>query len=174
MYKERNIWLLLYVDDTLCTAMSKDDIEWLKKSISFKIKVIGEPARFLGCSLTRSNKGIFIDQGAYIEDLLRTASLGRVSSTYLPMKASYQPPFSTTNDENEKYELVTSQEKAAFGEDIGKVGWLTMRTRPDIAFAVNRLQRRTANPRKQDLEALSQMLRYLIGTPDYGIQIAKD
>ena len=71
-------------------------------------------------------------------------------------------------------ELVSSQEKAAFGEDVGKVGWLTMRTRPDIAFAVNRLQRRTTNPRKQDLEALFQMLRYLIGTPEYGIQIARD
>ena len=174
MHKEKDIWLLLYVDDTLCAAMSKDDIEWLKKSISFKIKVIGEPARFLGCSLTRSNKGIFIDQSAYIEDLLRTASLGRVSSTYLPMKASYQPPFSTTKNENENDELVSAQEKASFGEDVGKVGWLTMRTRPDIAFAVNRMQRRTANPRKQDLEALSQMLRYLMGTPNYGIQIAKD
>lgn len=49
-----------------------------------------------------------------------------------------------------------------------------MRTRPDIAFVVNRLQRRTANPRKQDLEALSQMLRYLKGAPDYGIQLTKD
>ncbi|OQD69300.1 hypothetical protein PENPOL_c002G08114 [Penicillium polonicum] len=49
-----------------------------------------------------------------------------------------------------------------------------MRTRSDIAFVVNRLQRRTTNPRKQDLEALSQMLRYLKGAPDYGIQLAKD
>lgn len=118
VHRERNVWLLLYINDTLCAAMSKDDIDWLKKSISFKIKVIGEPARFLGYSLTRSNKGIFINQSAYIEDLLRTASLGRISSTYLPMKASYQPPFSTNEDE----ESTTSQEKAAFGEDVGKVG----------------------------------------------------
>lgn len=30
------------------------------------------------------------------------------------------------------------------------------------------------NPRKQDLEALSQMLRYLMGIPKYGLQLAKD
>ncbi|KAJ5927034.1 hypothetical protein N7516_008807, partial [Penicillium verrucosum] len=70
------------------------------------------------------------------------------------------------------------KKKSVYGEDVGKVGWLTMRTRPDIAFVVNRLQRRTANPRKQDLEALSQLLRYLKGAPDYGInlaiQLAKD
>ncbi|KAJ5685886.1 hypothetical protein N7536_008505 [Penicillium majusculum] len=50
------------------------------------------------------------------------------------MKASYQPPFSTNEDE----ESTTSQEKAAFGEDVGKI------------------------------------LRYLIGTPKYGLQLAKD
>ncbi|KAJ5926177.1 hypothetical protein N7516_007950, partial [Penicillium verrucosum] len=69
-------------------------------------------------------------------------------------------------------ELDGSSIKSAYGEDVGKVGWLTMRTRPDIAFAVNRLQRRTANPRKQDLEALSQLLRYLKGAPDYGVKLA--
>ena len=31
----------------------------------------------------------------------------------------------------------------------------------------------TANPRKQDLEALSQLLRYLKGAPHFGIQLAK-
>lgn len=112
-----------------------------------------------------------MDQGAYLEDLLQIASLGRVSSTYLPMKASYQPPFSTANDDQDD-QVVSMQEKYAYGEHVGKVGWLTMRTRPDIAFAVNQLQRRTADPRKQDLEALSQLLRYLKGAPDYGVQLA--
>ncbi|KOS36522.1 hypothetical protein ACN38_g12729, partial [Penicillium nordicum] len=87
------------------------------------------------------------------------------------MKASYQPPFSTANDDQDD-QVVSMQEKYAYGEHVGKVGWLTMRTRPDIAFAVNQLQRRTADPRKQDLEALSQLLRYLKGAPDYGVQLA--
>ncbi|KAJ5922675.1 hypothetical protein N7516_010378 [Penicillium verrucosum] len=41
--------------------------------------------------------------------------------------------------------------KSAYGEDVGKVGWLTMRTRLDIAFA---------------------LLRYLKGAPDYGVKLA--
>ena len=65
------------------------------------------------------------------------------------MKSLYQPPFSTIEtDIVSSAEIVSSSEKVAFGEDIGKVAWLGMRIRPDIAFAVNRLQRRTANPRK--------------------------
>ena len=183
-HRERDLWLLLYIDDTLSAALDKRQIQWFKDNITFKIKVIGELARFLGSSLTRSANGasperalstIFIDQCVYLEDLLQTASLGRVSSTYLPIKSSYQPPFSTAVSSSETVsssEIVSSSEKAAFGEDVSKVAWLGMRTRPDIAFAVNRLQRRTANPRKEDLQALSQLLRYLKGAPDYGIRLA--
>lgn len=188
VHREKDIWLLLYVDDTLCASTSKESIEWFKQTVSFKIKVIGEPGRFLRTSITRSKEDgkedtIFIDQAAYVEDLLQTASLGRVSATYLPMKASYKTPFSaqeaTSDDQQEGHQeneddAISQSEKAAFGEDVGKVGWLTMRTRPDIAFSVNRLQRRTANPRKEDLDALSQLLRYLKGAPSYGIQLAKD
>ena len=167
-HRERDLWLLLYVDDTLSAALDKRQIQWFKDNIIFKIKVIGEPARFLGSSLTRDLLTIFVDQVAYLEDLLQTASLGKVSSTYLPMRLSYQPPFSTIETDTVS-QTVSSPEKSAFGEDVGKVAWLGMRTRPDIAFAMNRLQRRTANPRKQDLDALSQLLRYLKGAPIYGI-----
>ena len=106
--------------------------------------MVGELARFLGSSLTRTaNEAlstIFVDQAAYLEDLLQIASLGKVLSIYLPMKSSYQPPFSTIEtDVVSSSEIVSSSEKAAFGEDVGKVAWLGMRTRPDIAFAINRL-----------------------------------
>lgn len=87
----------------------------------------------MGYSITRSNKGIFLDQGAYLEDLLQTASIRRVTATYLPIKPAYQPPFSLTDKEalnnNNKREALsdnnespTTQEKAAYSEDIGKVG----------------------------------------------------
>jgi hypothetical protein len=56
------------------------------------------------------------------------------------MKSSYQPPFLITEtDIVSSLEIVSSSEKLAFGEDVGKVAWLGMRIRPDIAFAVNRL-----------------------------------
>jgi hypothetical protein len=65
------------------------------------------------------------------------------------VKPSYNPPSSTDErdrvkkkDLDEKYreeEEVSPAEKIAFGEDVGKVGWMAMRTRPDIAFAVNPL-----------------------------------
>ena len=60
-YRERDLWLLLYVDDTLSAALDKRQIQWFKDNITFKIKVVSEPARFLGSSLTRHSSTIFVD-----------------------------------------------------------------------------------------------------------------
>ena len=46
-------------------------------------------------------------------------------------------------------------------------------TRPDIAFAVNRLASYTANPSLQHFIAVKRILRYLAGTQDHGITYSK-
>jgi hypothetical protein len=61
IHKDRQIWILLYVDDTLIAAYTEAGIAWFKNSILFKHKDLGKPARFLGSSLSRSNKGIFLN-----------------------------------------------------------------------------------------------------------------
>lgn len=58
-------------------------------------------------------------------------------------------------------------------EDIGKVGWLADKSLPDIALAVNKLQRRAAAPRAEDVEALQQLLQYIKGTKSLGILLGK-
>jgi hypothetical protein len=55
-----------------------------------------------------------------------------------------------------------------------KMRWLADKSRPDIAVAVNKLQRRTSAPRKEDVEALKQLIRYLKGTKSLGILLSKD
>jgi hypothetical protein len=47
--------------------------------------------------------------------------------------------------------------------------WIMTNTRPDIAFAVHQIARRTADPRPSDWIALKRILRYLRGTPTKGI-----
>lgn len=54
-------------------------------------------------------------------------------------------------------------------EDIGRLGWLAIKTRPDIALAANRLQRRTASPRQEDANSIKIIHRYLQGTSTLGI-----
>jgi hypothetical protein len=46
--------------------------------------------------------------------------------------------------------------------------------RPDIAAAVSKLQRRNKSPRKEDLNAFKDLLRYLSGTTDLSIPFGRD
>jgi hypothetical protein len=52
---------------------------------------------------------------------------------------------------------------------LGELQFLANATRPDIAFAVNRLASYTANPSLEHVGALKRILRYLSGTKSYGI-----
>ena len=52
---------------------------------------------------------------------------------------------------------------------LGKWQWVANTTRPDIAYAVNKLATYTANPPLQHVTTLKQILWYLAGTKNFGI-----
>lgn len=185
MHRERNIWILLYVDDTLIAASDETGITWFKETIPFKYRDLGKPNRFLGSSLSRGKQGIFLNQKAYAEEIIVKAGLQTATSVYLPMKTLYKSPVITnsrmdkdirreTNEFEEDQPTVPPSEAKAYLEDIGKLGWLADKSRPDIALVVNKLQRRAAAPRPEDVDALKQLSRYVKGTMDLGILLGKD
>jgi hypothetical protein len=47
--------------------------------------------------------------------------------------------------------------------------YLASATRPDISFAVSKLSRFVSNPGDDHWNALERVMRYLVGTMDYGI-----
>jgi hypothetical protein len=52
---------------------------------------------------------------------------------------------------------------------IGSLMYLASATRPDISFAVSKLSRFTSNPGDDHWRALEHVMRYLVGTMEYGI-----
>jgi hypothetical protein len=56
---------------------------------------------------------------------------------------------------------------------LGELQYLANPTRPDIAFAVNRLASYTANPSMKHYNKLKKILRYLAGTKEYAITYRK-
>jgi hypothetical protein len=52
---------------------------------------------------------------------------------------------------------------------IGSLLYVSTKTRPDIAFAVNQAARFSENPTKADLNGGIQILKYLKSTKDYSI-----
>jgi hypothetical protein len=67
----------------------------------------------------------------------------------------------------------TRNRSNSFAKLLGELQFLANSTRPDIAFAVNRLASYTANPSLQHFAALKCILRYLAGTVDLGTTYSK-
>ena len=57
-----------------------------------------------------------------------------------------------------------------FRSKVGSLSYLSQCTRPDIAFAVNKLCRHLHNPNKHCFRALNHLIHYIAGTPTLGIR----
>ncbi|KAK4692637.1 hypothetical protein P7C70_g9087, partial [Phenoliferia sp. Uapishka_3] len=57
-----------------------------------------------------------------------------------------------------------------YSEAVGALLWLSLSTRPDIAFAVSLVARFTAAPGTSHWTAVKRIFRYLQATPNYGLR----
>lgn len=72
------------------------------------------------------------------------------------------------NNNNDK-----SCDKTLYQSIVGSLLYLSMKTRPDIAFAVSCAARYCSSPSEYNLMCVKRILRYLCGTIDYGILYSK-
>ena len=73
-------------------------------------------------------------------------------------------------DEGRAGTLSPTNKSNYYAKILRELQFLTNATRPDIAYAVNKLAAYTANPSLQHVGALKQLLRYLKGTKNLGIK----
>jgi hypothetical protein len=69
--------------------------------------------------------------------------------------------------------LLSAQEASLFRTMAGASLWTARCTRPDVAFAVHQMTRRTHAPRMCDIKMGKRFLRYLAGTSEYRLDISK-
>jgi hypothetical protein len=122
---------------------------------------LGEPAMIVGLEITRGDRSITISQKRYVESILEKEGMQRANpvATLLDPNVTLEPnPDGNKGDRSNSYVQL-----------LGELQYLANASRPDIAYAVNRLAAYTANPSLQHTGALKRILRYLIGTKSYGI-----
>jgi len=74
----------------------------------------------------------------------------------------------------EKPDAAKCIDKLKYAQKMGKIGWLSIKMRPDIAAVVSKLQRRSAFLRELDMSAYRDLLQYLAGTINLGILFGRD
>ena len=154
------IILLIYVDDILVAGNDSSYIQQLITQLGteFAIKDLGSLHYFLGIEVKRSSDGIFLSQQKYIHDLLTRTGMLDSSPSATP------EAIKTTSDVDQS----TLVDAFSYRSIVGALQYLTF-TRPDIAHVVNRVCQHFSSPTLANLHAAKRILRYLKGTPDFGL-----
>jgi histone deacetylase 1/2 len=135
------IYLLVYVDDIIVVSSSitATDRLLLQLGSSFALKDLGELHYFLGIKVKCSPGCLHLSQQKYASELLRHAGLLKCAPTASPMTSSDK--LSSTDGI-----LLLAEESTRYRSIVGGLQYLTM-TRPDLAFAVNKVCQFLSVPR---------------------------
>ncbi|KAJ9564858.1 hypothetical protein OSB04_000824 [Centaurea solstitialis] len=165
-YPKHILLVQIYVDDIIFGSTNPklcEKFELLMKT-EYKMSMMGELTYFLGLQIKQSEKGIFINQGKYVLDMLKKFDL----TSCTPMKTPMAPPLSLDKDSNGKPVDVT-----LYRGMIGSLLYLTA-SRPDIMYSTCLCARYQAEPKESHLTAVKRIFRYLKGTPNLGLWYSKD
>ncbi|UYV75442.1 hypothetical protein LAZ67_13000282, partial [Cordylochernes scorpioides] len=161
-HDEGILLVAIYVDDLIIAAEREDTLKSFKESMKriFKIKDLGGINCCLGIRIQMKEDGsISIDQERYIEELLAKYRMKEAKPISTPMDSNSKlTKISSIESENEPVKKVEYQSL------IGSLIYLSVSTRPDIAYAVSALGQFSNDPRRQHWNAAKRVLRYLKGT----------
>ncbi|KAJ9547172.1 hypothetical protein OSB04_019715 [Centaurea solstitialis] len=144
-YPKHILLVQIYVDDIIFGSTNPklcEKFELLMKT-EYKMSMMGELTYFLGLKIKQSEKGIFINQGKYVLDMLKKFDLTSCTSMKTPMA----PPLSLDKDSKGKPVDVT-----LYRGMIGSLLYLTA-SRPDIMYSTCLCARYQAEPKESHLTA---------------------
>ena len=163
----------VYVDDLLITGNNRDDINAFKAAISatFNMEDLGELHKILGMEITRDRvaRTLKISQSQYIKKLLVKFNV-QPHKRHAPVplcKATFNATFQDLKNQQ------PLDPKLPYRSVIGAILYLSVCTRPDLAFAISTLASFNSNPRLCHWRAAKELLSYIHSTPEEGITYGK-
>lgn len=160
--------LAIYVDDFLIAGRNQKGIDNLGKQLAneFEIRDIGPVSYCLGVEFFQQNDIIKMTQQGYIIELLNKFVMIDSKPVTTPIDV---------NTKLKKEENPTPEEqKLPYRELIGGLTYLSVTTRPDIAYSISMLGQFNNCYGFEHWKAAKRVLRYLEGTSSIGITYKKD
>nr|GEV27106.1 retrovirus-related Pol polyprotein from transposon TNT 1-94 [Tanacetum cinerariifolium] len=156
-------YILVYVDVIIVTGNNNDTIDNIICQIrsAFALKDLWSLNYFLGFEIVPHVFGILLSQKKYILELLQSAGLSNCNPVSSPMVTSSLLSLddSTAFSNRVKYRQV-----------VGSLQYVTL-SRPDIAFAVNKVCQYMHALTENHWSAVKWILHYLHGTVEHGMLI---
>lgn len=154
--------ILLYVDDLLIFGQRIEDIVKIKRSLcrAYELTDKGEISFFLGMKFERDRERgtLFIHQRVLAMEIVSLMGQEDCKSQPTPLAAGTSLVKSQVRQSNKTFHSI-----------IGKLLYLVVGTRPDLAYAISHLSRFLAYCDQSHMNALKHIIQYLKGTMDCGI-----
>ena len=159
--KSDHIILCLYVDDLLITGANEKENMKFKSMLmkEFEMSDLGNLSYFLGMEFKFTDRGVFLHQKKYAEDILKRFKMANCNPAITPMETGLKLSRESPG------ELVDA---TLYKQIIGSLRYLC-NTRPDISHSVGLLSRFMEQPRSCHLLAVKRILRFIRGTTDHGV-----
>ena len=126
--------------------------------------MVGELTFFLGLQVKKKKECIFVSQEKYARNIVKKFGLDSKKHAFTPMSSSTK-----LNVDSSDVEVSPTLYRSI----IGSLLYLTA-SKPDIAFSVGVCARYQASPKESHMTAVKRIIRYINGTPDYGLWYSKD
>jgi histone deacetylase 1/2 len=161
------IFMLIYVDDIIVTSSSQEVVTALLKDLrsEFALKDLGELSYFLGIQVTPIQGGILLKQEKYATDILARVGMTKCKTSSTPLVVMEKLS-------REGGDLLSSDDATRYMSVVGPLQYLTL-TRPDLAFAVNKVCQYLHSPTTVHWTAVKRILRFVKGTSNIGLRITK-
>jgi hypothetical protein len=168
-YKTERVYLVTYVDDLLIAAKTLEAVNNLKSKLMdiFNMRDLGEATEYLGMTIARdrTRHTIKLAQETMTMELLKNYNMENAKTTAIPLAESTKLNKDGTPLDTAVYPYRTL---------IGRLLYLSVCTRPDIAYSVGALSKYVSTPTEEHWKAAKGVLRYLGGTRTYGINFGGD
>lgn len=156
----------VWVDDIVFFSNDKKLCNQVKQALSqkFELRELGEINQLLGIRIERTANTISLDQSTYICSLLSKFEMNDCKPVATPMEI------------NKKLEKPSPEEEITnvpYQELIGSLTWLSSCTRPDIAYATNKLAQFNNCHSQAHWIAAKRILRFLKGTSNLSLTFQK-
>ena len=166
LYARSAMFLAVWVDDLLAVAPTHEDAAQFFAELTQQLPVVDEgPVKwYLGMAVTISMTDVKLTQTAYVSSLLQRI-YGLDASSFKPVDTPLEPGVIPCRAQPGD----TMADATRYRALVGALLYVTVCTRPDIAFAVGQLARHMAAPTTDHWDSATRVARYLMTTAAEGI-----
>ena len=133
------MYLLLYVDDMLIAAKSKEEIRIVKQQLNneFKMKDLGAAKKILRMEIMRDGVvgRLSLSQKEYIEKVFHRFNIQNAKPITTPLAAHFRLSSTLCSQLDEEVDYMS---RVPYSSVVGSLMYAMVCSCPDLAYAVNR------------------------------------